>query len=107
MSNAGNFNSSAAGGARAGPLICLRGTPVKQSRQTSFKQKQAQKPPQTPVSFQSICEQLYSLKLGNLQFSDSKRGHNNIEKSSSKNSNNGDLTPKGDYGISYQEQQLL
>jgi len=50
MNSAGNCNT-AAGGGRAGPMIYLRGTPVKQSRQAKLKTKYDPKPPQTPSSF--------------------------------------------------------
>ena len=75
MTNGGNCNSAMSRQSN-GPQIYLRNTPVKCNRQAKIKYKQ--KPPQTPSSFQQICEQLYSLRLGNLQFSDQRAQKENL-----------------------------
>eukprot|EP00347_Sterkiella_histriomuscorum_P023912 403332956 len=79
------------------PMVYLRQTPIKNNRQsqklagttkhthiqksnsisisgiTHQQDKQQQKPPQTPSSFQQICESIYSLRLGALQFNTESR----------------------------------
>ncbi|CDW77239.1 UNKNOWN [Stylonychia lemnae] len=82
-----NQNSNPGSRQSNAPAVYLRQTPVKQNKNAKQKPNQKsgsvnvqQKPPQTPSSFQQICESIYSLRLGGLQFTSESKQQNTQEK---------------------------